>query len=87
MSRLKTLAIAAVAASALTLAVTPKAEAAYFPWGAVVAGVVVGGAAVAIANSRSAHADPLPAYGSCYMVRRWVETPYGPAVRRIRVCD
>ena len=87
MNRFTTLALAAVPAIALTLAAAPKAEAAYFPWGAVAAGVVVGGAAVAIANSRSASADPLPAYGSCYMVRRWVDTPSGPAVRRIRVCD
>lgn len=92
MSRFKMFAIAAVAAGALTAASTPKAEAGYFPWGAVAAGVVVGGAAVAIANSR-AYAAPGPAYvssypyGSCYSVRRWVDTPYGPAVRRVRVCD
>ncbi|QCI66103.1 hypothetical protein [Phreatobacter stygius] len=86
MTRFKTLAIAAVAATTLSLATAPKAEARYFPWGAVAAGAIVGGAALAIAGSR-AHAEPVYGYGDCYTVRRWVDTPYGPALRRVRVCE
>ncbi len=30
---------------------------------------------------------PTYAYArSCYVVRRWVRTPYGPSVRPVRVC-
>jgi hypothetical protein len=88
MTRLKTFALAAVAAGTLSLASAPKAEAHYFPWGAVAAGAIVGGAALAIAGSR-AYAEPAPVYGygDCYVVRRWVDTPYGPVRRRVRVCD
>lgn len=88
MTRFKTLAIAAAAAATLSVAAAPKAEARYFPWGAVAAGAVVGGAALAIAGSR-AYAEPAPAYGygECYTARRWVDTPYGPALRRVRVCE
>ncbi|QCI66114.1 hypothetical protein [Phreatobacter stygius] len=86
MTRFKTLALAAVAAVTLSVAAAPKAEARYFPWGAVAAGAVVGGAALAIAGSR-AYAAPVYDYGDCYTARRWVDTPYGPALRRVRVCD
>lgn len=86
MTRLKTFALAAAAAAALSLAAAPKAEARYFPWGAVAAGAIVGGAALAIAGSQ-ARAAPAYDYGDCFTVRRWVDTPYGPALRRIRVCE
>jgi hypothetical protein len=85
MIRMKTLALAAVAAVSLIAFSAPKAEAARFPWGAVAAGVVIGGTAAAIASS-NAYAGSY-GYGSCYTTRRWVDTPYGPAVRRVRVCD
>jgi hypothetical protein len=86
MTRFKTRALAAAAIAALSVAAAPKAEARYFPWGAVAAGAIVGGAALAIASSR-VHAEPVYGYGACYSVRRWVDTPYGPALRRIRVCE
>ncbi len=86
MTRFKIFALAAVAAASLSVATAPKAEARYFPWGAVAAGAVVGGAALAIAGSR-AYAEPAYGYGDCYTARRWVDTPYGPALRRVRVCE
>jgi len=46
--------------------------------GALATGMIVGGA-IAAANSR--------AYASeCYLTRRWVDGPYGPERRTVRVC-
>ncbi|MBN8945488.1 MAG: hypothetical protein J0H01_38665, partial [Rhizobiales bacterium] len=88
MTRFKTLALAALAVSALTFATAPQAEARGrgigFGLGALAAGVVVGGAALAIANS---NAYAAPAYGDCYLTRQWVDTPYGPVRRTVRVFD
>lgn len=86
MNRIKTLAIAALAVATLSVGVSSQAEAG--PWhrrhigwgvGALATGLIVGGA---IAASRS------NAYASeCYLTRRWVDGPYGPERRTIRVCE
>ncbi|WP_374627421.1 hypothetical protein [Devosia sp.] len=86
MNRIKTLAIAALAVATLSVGVSSQAEAG--PWhrrhigwgvGALATGLVVGGA-IAAANSR--------AYASeCYLTRRWVDGPYGPERRTVRVCE
>ena len=86
MNRIKTLAIAALAVATLSVGISSQAEAG--PWhrrhigwgvGALATGLVVGGA-IAAANSR--------AYASeCYLTRRWVDGPYGPERRTIRVCQ
>ncbi|WP_439573452.1 hypothetical protein [Phreatobacter sp.] len=86
MNRFKTLALAATAAAALSVVAAPQAEARPRFGGALIAGLVIGGAAASIA-AHSAYARPGYVYGECYTVRRWVDTPYGPAVRRVRVCD
>jgi hypothetical protein len=85
MNRFKTLAIAALAVATLSVGVSSQAEAGPFHrrmgWGigALATGLVVGGA-IAAANSR--------AYASeCYLTRRWVDGPYGPERRTIRVCE
>jgi hypothetical protein len=86
MNRIKTLAIAALAVATLSVGVASQAEAGPFHrrhigWGvgALATGLVVGGA-IAAANSR--------AYASeCYLTRRWVDGPYGPERRTIRVCE
>lgn len=87
MTRFKTLALAAVAVAALSAGVSSQAEAGPFHrhrglgWGvgALATGLIVGGA-IAAANSR--------AYASeCYLTRRWVDGPYGPERRTIRVCE
>ena len=86
MNRIKTLAIAALAVATLSVGVSSQAEAG--PWhrrhigwgvGALATGLVVGGA-IAAANSR--------AYASeCYLTRRWIDGPYGPERRTVRVCE
>jgi hypothetical protein len=86
MNRFKTLALAAAATAALSVAAAPQAEARPRFGGALAAGLIIGGAAAAIA-AHSAYAHPGYVYGDCYTVRRWVDTPYGPVVRRVRVCE
>jgi len=86
MNRIKTLAIAALAVATLSVGVSSQAEAG--PWhrrhigwgvGALATGIIVGGA-IAASQSR--------AYASeCYLTRRWVDGPYGPERRTIRVCE
>ncbi|MDP3546464.1 hypothetical protein ACJ4V0_18615 [Phreatobacter sp. HK31-P] len=86
MNRFKTLAIAALAVATLSVGVSSQAEAG--PWhrrhigfgvGALATGLIVGGA-IAASQSR--------AYASeCYLTRRWVDGPYGPERRTIRVCE
>jgi hypothetical protein len=87
MNRFKTFAIAALAVATLSVGVSTQADAGPFfgrrgaglAFGALATGIVVGGA-IAAANSR--------AYASeCYLTRRWVDTPYGPERRTIRVCE
>ena len=85
MTRMKSLALAAVAAVSLTALSTPKAEAARIPWGILTIGVVAAGTMVGIVSSR-ASAAPRQA-GGCTITRRWIRTPYGPAFRRVRICD
>ena len=50
----------------------------------VLAGLTVG--VVGDLAGAKASAEPLQAQGECYSVRRWVETPYGFALRRVRIC-
>jgi hypothetical protein len=89
MTRMKTLALATVAALSLAVVAAPKAEAASFPWGGVAAGVVIGTTIGAVA-AHSAYARAPYGYGydyaDCFVTRRWVDTPYGPVLRRVRVC-
>ena len=86
MNRIKTLAIAALAVATVSVGISSQAEAG--PWhrrhigwgvGALATGLIVGGA-IAASQSR--------AYASeCYLTRRWVDGPYGPERRTIRVCE
>lgn len=46
------------------------------------AALIIGGAAAAAAAS-----GPPAYYRECWIERRWVEGPYGPELRRVRVCD
>ena len=90
MTRFKTLALAAAAVVTMSVGVASSAQAGPFHhhhhhrgigWGvgALATGLIVGGA---IAASRS------NAYASeCYLTRRWVDTPYGPERRTVRVCQ
>lgn len=80
MFRKITLALVAVAAVSAT-ALAPTAASAKggkwhnHGWGWGVGAGLVGTAIIADA-----------AYSSCY-VKRWVDTPYGPRLRRIYICD
>jgi hypothetical protein len=48
-------------------------------WGAFGTGVALGLAAPVVAS--------YPYAGGCYIVKRWVDTPYGPRLRRVTVCN
>ena len=70
------------------LAATAGSASAYHPhhhhyhgygWGAFGAGVALGLAAPVVAS--------YPYGGNCYLVKRWVDTPYGPRLRRVTVCE
>ncbi|QCK86797.1 hypothetical protein E8L99_14050 [Phreatobacter aquaticus] len=87
MTRFKTLALAAVAAASLMAATAPSAEAGFrhgrgIGFGGLAAGLIVGGAAAAIA----ANAYAAPAR-ECFLTRQWVDTPYGMERRTVRVCN
>ena len=86
MNRFKTFALAATAAGALSLAATPQAEARPRHGGAGLAalavGLIVGGAVAAASRARAAED-----IRECFVTRRWVDTPYGPERRTIRVCE
>ncbi|WP_439573266.1 hypothetical protein [Phreatobacter sp.] len=87
MTRMKTLALATVAALSLAVVAAPKAEAAPFPWRGFVAGAVIGTTLGAVAaHGAYARGHYGYGYGDCFMTRRWIDTPYGPALRRVRVC-
>jgi hypothetical protein len=47
-------------------------------WGAFGAGVALGLATPVVAG--------YPYVGGCYIVKRWVDTPFGPRLRRVTVC-
>jgi hypothetical protein len=47
-------------------------------WGAFGAGVALGLAGPVVAS--------YPYATNCYTVKRWVDTPYGPRLRRVPVC-
>ena len=68
---IRTFALAAVAAAGLVAALpTSQAQAAYFPWGPLAAGVAIGATTAVIASSAARAA---PVYGGdCYRVRRSV---------------
>lgn len=44
-----------------------------------IAGAILGAGAAAAASG--------PYYRECWVERRWVDTPYGPEPRRVRVCN
>jgi hypothetical protein len=50
-----------------------------YGWGAFGAGVALGLAAPVVAS--------YPYASNCYVVKRWVDTAYGPRLRRVTVCD
>ena len=52
----------------------------HYGWGAFGAGVALGALATPVVAG-------YPYAGSCYVVKRWVDTPYGPRLRRVTVCD
>jgi hypothetical protein len=93
MTRIKTLALAALAVATLSVGVSSQAEAGPFlnrrlAWG--MAGLTTGLVIGSLAASR-AHAGPSYAYGhgygDCFLTRRWVDTPYGLVRRTVRVCN
>lgn len=47
-------------------------------WGAFGTGVALGLAAPVVAS--------YPYASNCYVQKRWVDTPYGPRLRRVPVC-
>ncbi len=51
------------------------------------AAVGVGAAALIIGGAAAAAAASRPDYRECWIERRWVEGPYGPERRRVRVCE
>jgi len=51
----------------------------HWGWGAAAFGAGLATSAII----SSAYAAP----GGCYMVKRWVATPYGPKLRRFTVCN
>jgi hypothetical protein len=59
------------------------------PWvGAGAAALIIGGAAAAAAADRPYYGyGGGPYYRECWVERRWVETPWGPEPRRVRVCN
>jgi len=51
-------------------------------------GAAVGvGAAALIIGGAAAAAASRPVYRECWVERRWVDTPWGPEPRRVRVCN
>lgn len=50
-----------------------------YGWGAFGTGVALGLAAPVVAS--------YPYESNCYVVKRWVDTAYGPRLRRMTVCD
>ena len=88
--------LAALSIAGATLATTTSAEARYFGhgwhrgggwgWGGP---AFVGGLALGALATRPYYASAYPvygAYGDCVVERRVRHTPYGPVVRRVRVC-
>ena len=51
----------------------------HWGWGAAAFGAGLATSAII----SGAYAAP----GGCYMVKRWVDTPYGPKLRRFTVCN
>lgn len=55
------------------------------------AALIIGGAAAAAASQREGYYrdDYRRSYGprECWIERRWVDTPYGPERRRVRICE
>ena len=84
MNRFKTFALATVAAASLSLAAAPPAEARPRHLGVglgVLAAVLIVGGAIAASRARAEEVR------ECYLARRWVEGPYGPERRTLRVCE
>lgn len=70
----------AAAASSPALAWHPHHHNHGYGWGAFGAGVALGALTTPVVAGYG--------YGeSCYRVKRWVDTPYGPRLRRVTVCD
>ncbi|MDP2800896.1 MAG: hypothetical protein Q8O26_03350 [Phreatobacter sp.] len=46
------------------------------------AALIIGGAAAAAASQRESYRER-----ECWIERRWVDTPYGPERRRVRICE
>jgi hypothetical protein len=51
-------------------------------WGAFGAGVALGALATPVVAGY-----PYGYASNCYVVKRWVDTSYGPRLRRVTVCD
>ena len=68
----------AAAASSPALAYHPHHHGHGWGWGAFGTGVALGLAAPVVAS--------YPYGGTCYVQKRWVDTPYGPRLRRVPVC-
>jgi hypothetical protein len=52
----------------------------HYGWGAFGAGLALGAAAPIVVGG-------YPYASNCYVVKRWVDTAYGPRLRRFTVCD
>ena len=51
-----------------------------YGYGAFGAGLALGALATPVVAG-------YPYGGNCYLVKRWVDTPYGPRLRRVTVCN
>ena len=89
---MKKFAIAAVTAAGIAAAVATPADARWRGGGWGFGPAFVGGLALgAIAAGPAYGYYGYPGYyaygaGGCYVRRQWIDTPYGPRVRRVRVC-
>jgi hypothetical protein len=54
----------------------------HYGWGAFGAGVALGALATPVVAGY-----PYGYASDCYKVKRWVDTPYGPRLRRVTVCN
>jgi hypothetical protein len=94
MTRIKTLAIAALAVATLSVGVSSQAEAGPFlnrrlAWGVggLATGLIIGGALASSRAHAHGHSYGYGYGGECFLTRRWVDTPYGPERRTVRVCN
>jgi hypothetical protein len=89
MNRFKSFALAAVAAATLSLAMAPPAEARSrnAAIGIGIGALIIGGAGAVISSRAYAQPHYAGPVRNCHLMRQWVDTPYGPERRTIRLCN